>query len=166
MAQGRFCYVYEALVDVAPILWMYGGFTRAKSGTKIGDVIPKGYCSASIGYTGLAETVYRFGIEYLAKQGVDGVSTTRTNIVKIAREYNLISLQRFFMIDSHSVSTSIESMKLSNPDIVEIMPAIVTKKIKDMHDRPLLIFSHPWSIQTVLERNEGLKLSEFGNVDF
>ena len=61
--------ICDSVVDVAPILWMYGGFTRAKSGTKIGDVIPKGYCSASIGYTGLAETVYRFGIEYPTKEG-------------------------------------------------------------------------------------------------
>ena len=73
----------------------------------------------------------RFGIEFLAKHGVDGICTTRTNIVKMTREFGLISLQRFFMIDSHSVSTSIESMKLSRPDIVEIMPAIVTKKIKE-----------------------------------
>ena len=40
-----------------------------------------------------------------------------------------------------------------------------TKRIKDMKGRPLLIFTHPWSIQTVLERNEGLKLSEFGNAE-
>lgn len=73
----------------------------------------------------------RFGIEYLASKGVDGICTTRTNIVKMTREYNLISIQRFFMIDSHSVSTSIESMKISKPDIVEIMPAIVTKKIRE-----------------------------------
>lgn len=73
----------------------------------------------------------RYGIEFLASQGVDGICTTRTNLVKITREYNLISLQRFFMIDSHSVSTSIASMKISNPDIVEIMPTIVTKKIKE-----------------------------------
>ena len=51
-------------------------------------------------------------------------------------------------------------------DIDSLNLTMDTKKIKDMHDRPLLIFSHPWSIQTVLERNEGLKLSEFGNVDF
>lgn len=37
-----------------------------------------------------------------------------------------------------------------------------TKKIKDLKGRPLLIFIHPWSIKTVLERNEGLVLSEFG----
>ena len=73
----------------------------------------------------------KYGIEFLAKQGVDGICTTRTNIVRLTRQYNLLSLQRFFMIDSHSVSTSIESMKLSNPDIVEIMPAIVTKKSKE-----------------------------------
>jgi len=73
----------------------------------------------------------RYGIEFLAEKGVDGICTTRTNIVKMAREAGLITLQRFFMIDSHSVATSIESMKISNPDIIEIMPAIVTKKIKE-----------------------------------
>ena len=36
-----------------------------------------------------------------------------------------------------------------------------TKKIKDLKGNPLLLFIHPWSIQTVLERNEGLKLAEF-----
>lgn len=37
-----------------------------------------------------------------------------------------------------------------------------TKKIKDLKGNPLLLFIHSWSIQTVLERNEGLQLSEFG----
>ena len=36
------------------------------------------------------------------------------------------------------------------------------KKIKDLKDRPLLLFVNSWSIRMVLERNEGLKLSEFG----
>ncbi len=36
------------------------------------------------------------------------------------------------------------------------------KKIKDLKDNPLLLFVNPWSINMVLERNEGLKLSEFG----
>ncbi|MEG1992182.1 MAG: peptide chain release factor 3 [Acetivibrio sp.] len=37
-----------------------------------------------------------------------------------------------------------------------------TKRIKDLKGNPLLIFTHPWSIKTVLERNKGLELSEFG----
>ena len=36
------------------------------------------------------------------------------------------------------------------------------KKIRDMKGNVLLIFTHEWSIRMVLERNKGLKLSEFG----
>ena len=73
----------------------------------------------------------RAGLEYLKKQGVDGICTTRTNLVKIAKDLGMITVQRFFMIDSHSVGTSLDSIKISRPDIVEIMPAIVTKKISE-----------------------------------
>ena len=37
-----------------------------------------------------------------------------------------------------------------------------TKRIRDLKGNPLLLFTHPWSVKTVLERNEGLELSEFG----
>lgn len=47
-------------------------------------------------------------------------------------------------------------------DISELKVTSDTKKIKDLKGSPLLIFIHPWSIKTVLERNEGLLLSEFG----
>ena len=77
----------------------------------------------------------RFGLEFLSKQGADGVLTTRTNIIKAAKEFNLITVQRFFMIDSHSVGTSIESIKISKPDIIEIMPGIITKKIKEFSEK-------------------------------
>lgn len=36
-----------------------------------------------------------------------------------------------------------------------------SKRVKDLKERPLLLFTHEWSIRTVLERNEGLKLAEF-----
>lgn len=77
----------------------------------------------------------RFGLEFLAKQGVDGILTTRTNIVKAAKEFDLITVQRFFMVDSHSVGTSVESIKISKPDIIEIMPGIITKKIKEFSEK-------------------------------
>lgn len=56
-------------VDIAPILWMDGAFFRAKSGQKIGEILPKGYCTASIGYIGLAECTYRFNIDYPTEEG-------------------------------------------------------------------------------------------------
>ena len=36
------------------------------------------------------------------------------------------------------------------------------KKVKDLKGRPLLLFVHEWSVGMVLDRNEGLVLSEFG----
>ena len=77
----------------------------------------------------------RYGLEYLAKQGVDGILTTRTNIVRTAKECGLITVQRFFIVDSHSVGTSVESIKISKPDIIEIMPGIATKKIREFSSK-------------------------------
>ena len=35
------------------------------------------------------------------------------------------------------------------------------KKIKDLKERPLLLFVHEWSVEMTLKRNEGLELEEF-----
>ena len=35
------------------------------------------------------------------------------------------------------------------------------KKIKDLKDRPLLLFVNEWSVGMVLDRNKDLRLSEF-----
>jgi peptide chain release factor 3 len=54
---------------------------------------------------------------------------------------------------------------IENPDEVNVGRLVGTsdmKKIKDLKDNPLLLFVNSWSVGMVLERNEGLKLSEFG----
>ncbi len=73
----------------------------------------------------------RYGLQFLAQKNVDGILTTRTNIVKAAKDLGLIAVQRFFIVDSHSIGTSLDSFKQSKPDMVEIMPGIVTKKIRE-----------------------------------
>ena len=47
-------------------------------------------------------------------------------------------------------------------DLDKIVGTSDMKKIKDLKDRPLLLFVNSWSIRMTLERNEGLELSEFG----
>ena len=47
-------------------------------------------------------------------------------------------------------------------DVSKLSVTSDTKKIKDLKGNPLLLFIHAWSINTVLDRNEGLKLAEFG----
>lgn len=53
---------------------------------------------------------------------------------------------------------------IENYDEIDITKIIGTgdmKKIKDLKDRPLLIFINEWSIRMVEERNSNIKLSEF-----
>ena len=47
-------------------------------------------------------------------------------------------------------------------DVNRIVGTSDMKKIKDLKGNPLLVFANSWSVNMVLERNEGLKLSEFG----
>ena len=47
-------------------------------------------------------------------------------------------------------------------DLDKISGTSDMKKIKDLKDRPLLLFVNSWSVGMTLDRNEGLILSEFG----
>jgi glycerol uptake operon antiterminator len=69
-------------------------------------------------------------IDYIAEIiKPSGIITTRMNQVKHAKEKGICVIQRFFLVDSQSYETAINSMKLIKPDMVEIMPAVMPKII-------------------------------------
>ena len=72
------------------------------------------------------------GMQYVKEKGVDGIISTRVSMIKAAREVGLFTVQRFFIVDSQSVTTTLEGIKASKPDMIEIMPGIVTKVIADL----------------------------------
>ena len=81
------------------------------------------------------------GLEYVKKVGVDGIISTRVNIVKMAREVGLFTVQRFFIVDSHSIDTTVETLKTSKAQMIEIMPGCVLKVIsnlKNIVDVPII----------------------------
>ena len=43
------------------------------------------------------------GIKFAKRLGVDGIISTRANLIKAAREEKLFTVQRFFAVDSKSV---------------------------------------------------------------
>lgn len=47
-------------------------------------------------------------------------------------------------------------------DVARLQGTSDMKKIQDLKGNPLLLFVNEWSIRMTCERNEGLKLSEFG----
>ncbi|MBQ7039424.1 MAG: glycerol-3-phosphate responsive antiterminator [Clostridia bacterium] len=75
------------------------------------------------------------GMLYVKAVGVDGIISTRVNIIKLAREIGLFTVQRFFIVDSHSIDTTVEAVKSAKPDMIEIMPGIVAKVITDLKQR-------------------------------
>lgn len=74
----------------------------------------------------------RSGMLYAKNAGVDGIISTRVNIIKLARQADIFTVQRFFIVDSHSIDTTIEALSASKADMIEIMPGIIPKIIKSL----------------------------------
>lgn len=70
------------------------------------------------------------GLELLKNYGAYGIISTKNHLISLAKELNLKTVQRFFIIDSLSVSTALDSVKSVKPDFVEIMPGVIPKAVK------------------------------------
>ena len=70
------------------------------------------------------------GVKYLATKGIDGVISTRTNIISAASDCGIGSVQRFFMVDSRFEETALEALRGSRANMVELMPGIAYKAIE------------------------------------
>ncbi len=77
----------------------------------------------------------RAGLKYVKMMGADGILTTKTALIRNAKDIGLTTVQRFFIVDSHSVDTAVESIKIAAPDVVEIMPGVVDKKIAEFAEK-------------------------------
>ena len=69
------------------------------------------------------------GVAYLASLGVDGIISTRTGIIRAAREYAVPTVQRIFSIDSQATQTSANAAGNFHPTYIEIMPGVIPKVI-------------------------------------
>ncbi len=70
-------------------------------------------------------------IEFIARKvKADGIISTRSNLITYAKEYHLLTIQRFFLIDSQSLKTCIKTINHIQSDMVEIMPGIMPNIIK------------------------------------
>ena len=72
----------------------------------------------------------RSGVQYLAQCGADGIISTRANLIRCAKEAGLLTVQRFFALDSQGVDSIQEMLELSCPDLIEIMPGVIGKIIE------------------------------------
>ena len=72
------------------------------------------------------------GIKYLKFLGIGGIISTKSPMIKIARELGLTTVQRFFIVDSRFIESTADALKSSKPHMIEIMPGTVTKVISKL----------------------------------
>ncbi len=77
----------------------------------------------------------RAGGEFLARCGVDGIISTKASMIRAAKEFGIVSVQRFFALDSQGVNSIGEMIESSRPDLIEIMPGVALKVIKQFSGR-------------------------------
>lgn len=88
--------------------------------------------------------------------GVVGVLQFDVLLYRLNNEYNVeVKLERL----PYEHIRWIENEEL---DVAKLVGTSDMKKVRDLKGAPLLLFVNAWSIGMVLERNEGLRLSEFG----
>ena len=62
----------------------------------------------------------------------DGIITTKRNLIEPAKRLGLITIQRFFIIDHLSIRNMIQQARTVEPDLVEVLPALIPKVITDL----------------------------------
>jgi glycerol uptake operon antiterminator len=77
-----------------------------------------------------------FGMEYLLHEvKVDGIISTRGNVISIAKKNNILAIQRLFVLDSQALDHNIKIINNVKPDYIEVLPGIVPTVIKEVNDR-------------------------------
>lgn len=72
----------------------------------------------------------RAGLRYIHESGIDGIVSTKSNLIKIAKELGLYTVQRFFVLDSQGVASIEDMLRNNSADIIELMPGLVGKIIE------------------------------------
>lgn len=74
-----------------------------------------------------------YAIQYLAERfKVDGIVTTKSNVITAAKQAGIRSIQRIFAIDTAAVQTAVRMIKNTEPDEVELMPGLMPRVIAEL----------------------------------
>ncbi|MBM7855990.1 glycerol uptake operon antiterminator [Desulfohalotomaculum tongense] len=71
----------------------------------------------------------RAGIHLLARFGISGIVTTKSSLVKYAKDEGLWTVQRLFIVDSEAIKTGIKVVESIRPSAIEILPATVPQYV-------------------------------------
>lgn len=82
--------------------------------------------------TGLS-SAKEIAVDYIkSATQADGIISTRPNFIRRAKELNLCTVLRVFVIDSMALA-GIEKLEKARPDFLEILPGVMPKTIQKIH---------------------------------
>jgi glycerol uptake operon antiterminator len=80
--------------------------------------------------------VDEYGIEYLINNvKVDGIVSTRVNVISLAKKHNVIGIQRLFALDSHVLEHNVRISRKIRPDYIEVLPGIIPGIMEEIHEK-------------------------------
>jgi len=97
----------------------------------------------------------RVGIGYLADCGVDGILSTKAQLIRMAKDAGLFAIQRFFVMDSSAVEGIQDMYQNTCPHLIEIMPGVVPKVISRLAGKKMPVIAGGL-IQTKAEVTDAL----------
>lgn len=78
----------------------------------------------------------KYGVEFLIHNvKVDGIISTRSEVISFVKKKGVVSIQRLFVLDSHALEHNVELCKRVQPDYIEVLPAILPGIIKDVQEK-------------------------------
>lgn len=65
----------------------------------------------------------------------DGLISTHSTVIQVAKRHGLVGIQRIFLLDSHALETSYRVLSASQPDYIEVLPGVIPDVIHSVHER-------------------------------
>lgn len=114
--------------------------------TNIGSIVEKVKSSGRVAFVhidlikGLSSD--EASVDFLAKQThVDGIISTKHPLLKRAKQLGLLTIQRFFLLDSMALENVKRQMNSPDLDFIEILPGLMPKvisKLVKQSDLPII----------------------------
>lgn len=83
-----------------------------------------------------------YGVEFIAREiKPEGIISTRGSVIDSVKKYDLIAIQRLFLLDSLSIDSNVRISGRTKADYIEVLPGTMPeliKKIQKVTDIPII----------------------------
>lgn len=85
---------------------------------------------------GIMKRMHKKGKQvYVHTDGINGIVSTKSSMIMVAKHAGIRSIQRVFAIDSAAVDTAVRMVRQCRPDEVELMPGLMPRVIRTFKEQ-------------------------------